>query len=324
MFDRIVIVDWSANSTPKRGRDSIWIAVLDRRDAGSPVPMAHNLATRHEAERFVAALIDEAGSRRTLIGVDFSLGYPSGTAAGLGLAGRPWSAMWEFLERTIDDDHRNRNNRFVVAAAMNAALTGGPGPFWGCPPAAATPTLSGTKPPKPPRSAGLAEWRLVEDRLRESGWRPFSVWQLLGAGSVGSQSLVGVPVVARLGRRYGDRVQVWPFTTGVQAPEVAPGEVVVAEVWPSMLPTSAVAGRERDRVQVEATSRWLHDLDRAGQLGAAFAPRLDEASISTVVDEEGWVLGVDAELGETGNTGATRATGESAGLIAAVEMVGGG
>ena len=30
MFDRFAVVDWSANSTPKRGRDSIWIAVAER------------------------------------------------------------------------------------------------------------------------------------------------------------------------------------------------------------------------------------------------------------------------------------------------------
>ena len=33
-FDVIVIVDWSANSTPKVGADSIWVAEHDA-DAGS-------------------------------------------------------------------------------------------------------------------------------------------------------------------------------------------------------------------------------------------------------------------------------------------------
>jgi hypothetical protein len=31
MFDRFVVVDWSASSTPKLGRDSIWIGVSHRR-----------------------------------------------------------------------------------------------------------------------------------------------------------------------------------------------------------------------------------------------------------------------------------------------------
>jgi hypothetical protein len=291
MFDRVVVVDWSASSTPTTGRDSIWIAVVD---AGATDPIARNVSTRHEAERFLVDLVEESGAHRTLIGVDFSLGYPSGTAAALGLTGTPWRAMWGYLDCSIDDDDRNRNNRFGLAAAMNAALGGGPGPFWGCPPSAATATLTATKPSMP---AGLAEWRTVEARLRSAGLRPFSAWQLLGAGSVGSQSLVGVPVMARLRRRFDQRVHVWPFTTGLQAPDVARGDVVVAEVWPSMRPIDVVDGRVRDRAQVEATSRWLRDLAGAGRLRDLFAPSCDPAWAAAVVDEEGWVLGVDAPTG---------------------------
>jgi len=36
IFDRIVVVDWSAASRPKLGSDSIWIAVLNRRTGGAP------------------------------------------------------------------------------------------------------------------------------------------------------------------------------------------------------------------------------------------------------------------------------------------------
>ena len=53
MFDRFVVVDWSANSTPKRGRDSIWIAVLD----GHGVSVS-NPSTRAAAEESLAELVD--------------------------------------------------------------------------------------------------------------------------------------------------------------------------------------------------------------------------------------------------------------------------
>ena len=132
----------------------------------------------------------------TLIGVDFSLGYPAGTAAALGVRGAPWSAMWAMLAEQIVDDERNRNNRFAVAAELNEQLTGSAAPFWGCPPSC------GRNVPDQHEAAvrgdSLGEFRSVEAALRSRGHRPFSSWQLLGAGAVGSQSLLGIPMLDRM------------------------------------------------------------------------------------------------------------------------------
>jgi precorrin-8X/cobalt-precorrin-8 methylmutase len=148
-------------------------------------------------------------------------------------------------------------------------------------------------PTKPGSFAGLSEWRTVEQVLRASGRRPFSSWQLLGAGAVGSQSLLGLPMLRRLGERSGRRVEVWPFTTGLRLPSVAPGAVVVAEVWPSMLPGRAAPGEVRDRFQVMETARWLCAARSDGRLAAWFAPGLPPGQDLDVVAEEGWVLGVE-------------------------------
>lgn len=284
MFDRFVVVDWSANSTPKLGRDSIWIADHDRTGAVTVT----NLAARAAAEAFLAGLFESDSTSSTLVGVDFSLGYPGGTAAALGLTGTPWSAMWDLLAESIVDDDRNANNRFAVAAALNRGLTGGAAPFWGCPPAQVTPTLAPTK----SRPAGaLAEWRTVEAQLRAHGHRPFSSWQLLGAGAVGSQSLLGIPMIVRLRERLGERVHVWPFTTGFATPALDDGAVVVAEVWPSML-TIDMDGTVRDAAQVAATVSWLAEADRDGGLAALLSPALPPEMASRAIAEEGWVLGV--------------------------------
>ena len=136
------------------------------------------------------------GPGRTLLGVDFSLGYPAGTAEALGLSGTPWRAVWTLLSALVVDADDNANNRFEVAADLNRRIGGGPGPFWGCPPSRRSPTLTTTK----TRPDPLAEWRIVEAELRRGGHRPFSGWQLLGVGSVGSQSLVGIPRLAALER----------------------------------------------------------------------------------------------------------------------------
>ena len=285
MFDRFVVVDWSANSTPKRGRDSIWIAVLD----GGGLSVS-NPSTRAAAQRCLVELVASDPSGRTMIGVDFSLGYPAGTAAALGLAGCPWESMTGLLRKLIIDDDRNANNRFDVASALNERITATGAPFWGCPPSHAGAALTVTKPAS---FAPLGEWRSVEAVLRGQGRRPFSSWQLLGAGAVGSQSLLGIPMIHRLSAQVTDRVMVWPFTTGLRAPIVDPGEVVIAEVWPSLLSIEVAEGAVRDEAQVIAVAQWLADLDATERLAALFAPDVaDVAVVARIESEEGWVLGV--------------------------------
>ncbi len=290
MFDRFVVVDWSANSTPKQGRDSIWIAVAD---AGG-VTVA-NPATRAEAERRLGDVVDDGARARTLIGIDVSLGCPAGTAAALGLdGGEPWRSTVEALSASIADDDRNVNNRFAVAAEFNERMTGGPGPFWGCPPTAASATLA---PTKPSTFAPVDEWRTVDAELRRRGRRPFSVWQLLGAGAVGGQSLLAIPMVHRLMQRWPDRVAVWPMTTGLTAPALGEDSVVIAEVWPSMMEPMSVDADEsldmvRDEAQVRSTVAWMVALAASGALAALFAPAVPDAVRPVVEQEEGWVLGV--------------------------------
>ena len=285
MFDRFVVVDWSANSAPKLGRDSIWIGVHDH----TGVVSVTNLATRASAEAFLVELLESDTTSSTLVGVDFSLGYPMGTAAALGLSGTPWSAMWALLADHIDDDDRNGNNRFAVAAALNQRLTGGAAPFWGCPPSAAGTHLATTK----PSGAGSLGWfRATEEALRTQGCRPFSSWQLLGAGAVGSQSLLGVGRLHGLRGRLGDRMDIWPFTTGFDSPTLGDGSIVVAEVWPSMLTIDDTGETVRDAAQVRTTAGWLAEIDRSGGLDALFSPVLPPEVSAAAVAEEGWVLGV--------------------------------
>lgn len=284
MFDRFVVVDWSAHSAPKLGRDSIWIAVRD----GTGGVSAVNVATRSAAATFLAELFESDPDSTTLLGVDFSLGYPCGTAAALGLEGTAWSAMWQLLADRITDDDRNSNNRFAVAADLNRCLTGGAAPFWGCPPRAASECLTTTK---PIGTATFAAFRAVEIELRAQGFRPFSSWQLLGAGAVGSQSLVGIPRLHDLCNRFRDRIEVWPFTTGFRPPRLDAGAIVVAEVWPSMLDIGS-HDEVRDAAQVTSTTRWLDDTDAADGLEALFSLEMALEMSAAAVAEEGWVLGV--------------------------------
>jgi hypothetical protein len=285
MFDRFVVVDWSANSTPKLGRDSIWVAHLE---VGGDTSVT-NLATRREAEAFLGDLFDTEPTVTTLLGVDFSLGYPAGTAAALGADGTPWSAMWALLTERIVDGESNANNRFATAAEFNRRLTGTASPFWGCPPSSAGRHLTATKPRDAPP---VVPFRSTEEVLRVQGRRPFSSWQLFGAGSVGSQSLLGIPMLERLRARFGHRVDLWPFTTGLASPALDEGAIVVVEVWPSMRELGDHGETIRDAAQVRATVNWLADTDAADGLGALFSPPVPPDVEQVAVAEEGWVLGV--------------------------------
>lgn len=285
-FHRVVIVDWSASSTPVTGADSIWICTLDVATGSFDVA---NVPTRAAAFDAIVGAVDIPG--RVLLGVDVALGYPLGFATRLGLTGTPWDAIWEHISLHLHDDHRNRNNRWIVAADLNRRL--GTNHFWGAPTAATGEHLTSTRPAWTSRH--LPAYRATERRLLERGRRPFSVWQLLGAGSVGSQSLTCIPVLQRLRElpRLGDRVRVWPFETGLVLPGPTDGtndaighnDIVVAEVWPSAIDVDHVEHPVKDARQVIALAHWF-----ATHEAREMVPDATHADRAAAL-EEGWVLG---------------------------------
>jgi precorrin-8X/cobalt-precorrin-8 methylmutase len=289
VFDRYIIVDWSGSNSPKTGKDSIWIC--DLRETGDPV--STNPSTRRKAEEQLRELLIEAVDRgeRVLIGFDFPYGYPWGFAAALGLEGPPWSAIWHYLAGQVEDSrHSNENNRFEVASAINARLVHHA--FWGRPAARSLKSLSMKRNQVRYRlegeTAGLGEWREVESVLRRRKSYPQSTWKLLGAGSVGSQALMGIPVVSRL--RYEPRLasasRVWPFELSVPDLPAGRGAVIHTEIWPGLDAAPYEAGVIRDQAQVIRLARSFRDRDGRGSLPALFS------APSSVAAEEGWILGV--------------------------------
>jgi hypothetical protein len=284
MFDAIVMVDWSAANVPRTGRDSIWICWQDR--TGERLV---NPATRHQAKTLLADWLVEPMARgeRVLIGFDFPFGYPASFAARLGLSGPPWQAVWEEIARLVSDDEHNSNNRFDVAAALNERISGGKFPFWGCP-AQPIRNYLGPKHHRSHEQNGLAERRLIDEYM--AGAQP--CWKLLGAGSVGGQVLTGIPVVRALrdDRRWREQARVWPFETGLEAPENA--RLVFAEVYPSLWRHGDE--QPKDKAQVRAVVKFFVDRDHAGDLGRFFAgdPSLTHEQRNRVEAEEAWTLGV--------------------------------
>ena len=247
-FDRIVVLEWSAAGRPTRGAESIWI--------GDDRGLLANPPTRMEAHHLLQGLA-EPGTR-LLIGADFAFGHPSGLARQI--TGRADAlALWDHLDAQHSDDARNCSNYRDVAAGLNRALDAPV--FWGDGRRLPTPDLPRLRPPPHP---GLAPHRVTETPI-PGGPRPKSPFQLAGAGAVGAQSLTGIPWLNRLRQRAG--TAVWPFQPWQDA------ELVLAEVYPSMLGRLDVAGWPcLDAAQVGLLAHTLRALDDRDALVPMLAP----------------------------------------------------
>ncbi|MCF3595977.1 molybdopterin-binding protein [Rhodobacteraceae bacterium LMO-12] len=270
-FDTFIMVDWSGGNdrgaTPKA--DAIWTCV-----AGE-APLYHR--NRQDAETWLTKRIDDeiATGRRVLAGFDFPFGYPRGLARALVGADDPLM-LWQWFVDQIEDAP-DANNRFDVAGRINQ-LFDGIGPFWG----------NGLKRdianlPRTGRERdcdALPEWREAEHRAKGA----FSCWQMAGAGSVGGQVMMGLPVLNRLRARFGGAA--WPFESLNEVP------LALVEVWPSLIAQAVKAAQReaetRDAAQVRVLAGTIAALDPA-QLGQMLDDFPAEAS------QEGWIFGLGNE-----------------------------
>jgi hypothetical protein len=168
-----------------------------------------------DREQLVAHLLEEAERDPELVvGLDFAFSLPE----------------WFLRARGIDDVS---NAWDLVSREAEAWLRDPQPPFW--------------RTRKPPGN-GFRRTEL------ECGGRPKSVFQLVGAGQVGTSSLRGIPFLPRLRKRFA----IWPFD--------APRLPLLVEIYPRLY----LAGHEeypnehaRDAAaSALAMSRWQGDWRR--------------------------------------------------------------
>lgn len=193
---RVVAVDWSGARTGASKK--IWLAEIA---AGHVV----RLECGRDRDQLTHALVEivaaaRAARERVVIGLDFGFGVPA------------WYADREGW-RNGDDVWRA-----FTAERTDAMLTAPSFPFWGRGDVRTRPAALREDGPTPPL-------RETERALRGRA-RPFSVFQLVGAGSVGAASLRGMPTLRALADA---QAIIWPF-------HADPGGAVtvVAEVWPRL------------------------------------------------------------------------------------------
>lgn len=311
------MVDWSAASAPRTGRDSVWVA---HGAASGPEAVATvNPPTRAASFDVVAEVLERAvdAGRSVLVGVDFSLGYPAGFASCTAAVRRtdddvpPWLATWNLLAALVVDRPDNTNNRFESADRINRRS--GTALFWGRPTGHRHDHLRWL-PPRRVTPPGLRPnpCRALRVTERAAGGGIRSNFQLFGGVTVGGQVLTGLPWVRRLVARFGESLAVWPFETGFVHDPLATGcRIILVEAWPTLFgPVSSSVATVRDEAQVrlvvdvwrradaDGWSGWFDPPGAAAATTAAEPPTGPTVSTGTrsgpgpVLSEEGWILGV--------------------------------
>jgi hypothetical protein len=298
LFDSYIMVKWSAASKPATGADSIWIGAMTPDARLKLTFRSSNPPTRAKAVEELQDLLARCTKRgdRVLVGMDFPLGFPAGTSAGLKLEGEAWRAIRTFLLKEMKEKPDNSNNRFALAARMNRLISNGPFPFWGCSKKDELTTLS-VKKSREHGPGDIQEFRITEQVLTESKKaRPQPVWKIAYAGAIGGQTMTGLPAIERL-REAFPALRIWPFELPLEklTSDVTDAtRIVVAEVYPGLHPSRPESTEIRDESQVRAFAEHFAELDQSGKLGALFAAqhKLDDAQKAKVTTEEGWILGI--------------------------------
>jgi hypothetical protein len=194
----VIAVDWSGDLV--NSRRHIWLA-----EAASPARLAQLVCGRDREE-----LADYLALRNDVvaIGLDFAFSFPAWfipDVLGVSTAPDLWACATLRGESWLSECEP---------------------PFWGRPGH------------RRPRSSGPAFRRTELAVPRTSGIAPKSIFQIGGAGAVGTGSIRGMPLLYRL---HAAGVTIWPFTCG-RSP-------VVVEIYPRLLTgpvhKSDSAARER-------------------------------------------------------------------------------
>jgi len=273
MVQRVVGIDWSGRVDAAGQRRHIWAGIWTEGERGEVSVRLEAGRTRAEIAEWLIELAKE--TPRMVVGFDFCFSYPAWFVRDEHGAG----SGPEFWKRVVDDGH---GERWLMRGAEDRR-------FWGKPhkrPA----EFSGENLHRMLRATDIdckmvAEIPEAERQARVKGITPKSVFQIGGAGSVGTASLRGFPVLLRL-REAGFRV--WPFDEPRLAGKSA--APLVVEMY-TRLNTGAVhksnaesraaylLKKRRENVAYAALSRGVMEKARGGE--DAF-----DALVSTMVMAE--------------------------------------
>jgi hypothetical protein len=221
---RTIAVDWSGARTGAERK--IWLAEV----RGRQVTRLESGRTRESVTQELVHAVHESENVPTVIGLDFSFGFPAWYTRAQGWNSAP--SMWRAWtpERV---EHTLRVPEF---------------PFWGRGAQRTRPAALHDQSETPPL-------RATEIEQAERTSRPFSVFQLVGAGAVGPGTLRGM---ATLDALHAAGATIWPFSD-IRANTTA----VVVEIWPRLYAPHVNKSNAEARVaHLRALSGATRDLTR--------------------------------------------------------------
>jgi hypothetical protein len=207
-----------------RAKNKIWLAESD----GTSITRLECGRSRRE---LISDLIDVAGeSPRLVVGLDFAFSFPEWFLRERGLASA--LELWSLAER--------ESEQWLKECSA---------PFWG---------RNRTK-----KTNVEAEFRRTEQAVRPvTGIRPKSVFQVYGAGAVGTGSVRGLPFLKQL---HDSGFSVWPFNP--------PGWPLAIEIYPRLLTDKVNKSSPPQRLEYLRSSGFdlpLSILERAASSEDAF------------------------------------------------------
>lgn len=282
-YDTYIAIDFSGAKDAGRQKGAIALAEAER---GGVPRVETPRFTRFDVVWYLLQrlLHHNAKGRRVLFGFDFSYSFPRGFWGALTAGPDGWSDILNGLANgivrlppVVEKPESNAREWAEAANERIARRLGTPkGPFWG--PGSSQPTNPGFPYTKVP----FEEYRLVERRGR--GLK--QIFQIGGQGTVGLQSLCGMPYLFHIRTTCAQqraRLHCWPFDGWV--PDASAHCLV--EFYPTLY-NQRPRSHESDAL---ACVEWAMDLDEKGHLEEYLSPELDESERSFAATE-GWVLGI--------------------------------
>lgn len=224
---RFVAVDWSGRLTG--ASEFIWTAEV----VGGALVELRNGRSREAVIDHLRALARSGAA--VVAGLDFAFSAPAWWVRSRGHEAAP--QLWEELRGGLAEE----------------LLAGSPSPFWGRPA------------PRPPIAG--AQLRVTERPRSAGGPAAKSVFQIGGAGAVGTGSLRGMALLGALAEDYA----IWPWSSGGQ---------MALEIYPRLL-TGAVR-KSRWRERRELLDRYRDELSPAMLERAAGSEDAFDAAVSAI------------------------------------------
>jgi hypothetical protein len=228
---RVIAVDWSGDA--RAARRHIWLA-----ETNHPGRLLRLEAGRDRLE--IAAHLANLNDHQVAIGFDFAFSFPAWFLDRLGVGTGP--ELWA-----------------QVARDGEAWLAACEPPFWGR-----------TGRPRPPRTQPAL--RLTDLAVpRTAGVAPKSIFQIGGAGAVGTGSIRGLPLLQRL---HALGARIWPYCDAAGGP-------TVVEIYPRLM-TGAVR-KSSPKARAGLLARRYPDLDADQRQLAIGSEDAFDAAVSALV-----------------------------------------